>query len=134
MLILAVAVMAGDRDDVEAVALAYIDSIYHAEPAKVAEIAHPELAKRGFYWEREGVMHEAKMDFAGLQRVATNWNKSKSKDLTKLARKVEIYEVLDQTASVKVTADWGSDYMLLAKYDGKWKVVQVLWQARPPKQ
>jgi hypothetical protein len=44
---------------------------------------------------------------------------------------VEIFEVLDQTASAKLTAFWGIDYMHLAKYDGEWKIVQVLWQSAP---
>ena len=44
---------------------------------------------------------------------------------------IEIFEVLDQTAAVKLTAFWGIDYMHLAKYDGEWKIVQVLWQSAP---
>ena len=44
---------------------------------------------------------------------------------------IEIFEVLDQTASVKLTAFWGIDYMHLARYDGEWKIVQVLWQSAP---
>ena len=31
------------------------------------------------------------------------------------------------TASAKLTADWGVDYFHLAKYEGKWKIVHVLW-------
>jgi hypothetical protein len=30
-----------------------------------------------------------------------------------------------------VTALWGIDYMHLAKYDGKWKIVNILWQEPP---
>ena len=42
-------------------------------------------------------------------------------------------DVLDQTAVAKVTANWGIDYMLLAKFDGRWKIVEILWQSHPPK-
>ena len=38
---------------------------------------------------------------------------------------------LDQTATVKLVAQWGVDYMHLARYDGRWKVVNVLWQSAP---
>ncbi len=38
---------------------------------------------------------------------------------------------IDQTASVKLIAEWGIDYMHLAKYDGRWKIVNVLWQSHP---
>jgi hypothetical protein len=39
--------------------------------------------------------------------------------------------VLDQTASAKLTASWGIDYLLLAKYDGRWMITHVLWQTPP---
>jgi hypothetical protein len=35
--------------------------------------------------------------------------------------------------TVKLTADWGTDYMHLAKMDGKWMIVNELWQIPPPK-
>lgn len=37
-------------------------------------------------------------------------------------------EVQDQTASAKVRAWWGTDYLLLGKYDGQWKILHVIWQ------
>ena len=37
------------------------------------------------------------------------------------------------TASAKVTAYWGTDYLLLGNFGGKWMVISVLWQS-PPKQ
>jgi Putative lumazine-binding len=40
--------------------------------------------------------------------------------------------VLDKTAAAKIVAFWGIDYMQLAKYDGQWKIVNILWQAHPP--
>ena len=45
---------------------------------------------------------------------------------------IEIFEVLDQTASAKLTARWGIDYLLLARYDGRWMISHVLWQSPPP--
>jgi hypothetical protein len=47
-------------------------------------------------------------------------------------KKVEIFDIQDQTASAKLTAWWGTDYLLLAKYQGRWMIRQVLWQS-PPK-
>jgi hypothetical protein len=42
-----------------------------------------------------------------------------------------VFDVLDQTASAKLTAYWGVDYLLLAKRDGRWMVTHVLWQSPP---
>ncbi|MEI9909355.1 MAG: nuclear transport factor 2 family protein [Bacteroidota bacterium] len=43
-------------------------------------------------------------------------------------KKIEVYEVQDQTASGKVTAWWGTDYILLAKVSNQWMIRAVLWQ------
>ncbi|HXG87443.1 MAG TPA: hypothetical protein VNJ02_03825 [Vicinamibacterales bacterium] len=34
---------------------------------------------------------------------------------------------------IKVTASWGIDYLLIAKYDGRWQIQQIVWQSPPPK-
>ena len=33
-------------------------------------------------------------------------------------------------AAVKVRASWGTDYLLLGKYDGRWMISHVLWQSQ----
>ena len=45
---------------------------------------------------------------------------------------MQVLDVLDVTASAKLTAKWGVDSMHLAKYGEQWKIVQVLWQSPPP--
>ena len=47
----------------------------------------------------------------------------------KLAKKVEVLDYQDQTAAAKCTAWWGTDYLLLAKINGKWMITHVLWQS-----
>ena len=46
-------------------------------------------------------------------------------------KEVQLLDVLDQTAAAKVTAYWGTDYLLLAKFDGQWMITHVLWQSPP---
>jgi hypothetical protein len=38
-------------------------------------------------------------------------------------------DVRDQTAVVRVVAWWGQDYLQMAKHDGRWMIVHVLWQS-----
>ena len=45
---------------------------------------------------------------------------------------VRILDVFGPTASIRVDADEWIDYMHLAKVDGEWKIVNVLWEMRPP--
>jgi hypothetical protein len=44
---------------------------------------------------------------------------------------IPIYEILDITATAKLTAVWGIDYMHLVKIEDKWYILNVLWQSTP---
>jgi hypothetical protein len=46
-------------------------------------------------------------------------------------RAVVLLEVLDQIAAAKVVAWWGTDFLHLAKIDGRWMITQVIWQSPP---
>jgi len=46
-------------------------------------------------------------------------------------KQVQLLDVQDQSAAVKVTASWGTEYLLVGKYDGRWMVSSVLWQSKP---
>jgi len=120
-----------DREAVRQAVLDYVEAIYNVEPERIERSIHPELAKRGFF-KRQGASEysEGRMTFPQLVEVAKTWNRD-HKDLSKAPKEIVIYEVLDQTASVKLTAAWGIDYMHLAKYKGKWMIVNVLWQSHP---
>ena len=122
-----------EREAVKQAVLDYVEGVYNIDPARIERSVHPDLAKRG-YWRAQGkeAYTNGKMTFAQLVEVAKTWNKEGklSKDAPK---DITIFDVLDQTASAKLVAQWGIDYFHLAKYDGKWMIVNVLWQSPPPK-
>ena len=41
--------------------------------------------------------------------------------------KVQVLDMSDRIASVRTDASWGIDYMHLARLNGEWRVVNVLW-------
>lgn len=41
---------------------------------------------------------------------------------------VLVLDVMKVTAAAKVTALWGSDYLLLSKRNGKWMIEEVIWE------
>jgi hypothetical protein len=123
---------AADREAVRQAVLDYVEGIYQVEPARIERSVHPNLAKLGFYRGQDEAAYRPgnTMSFQRLVEVAKTYNKEGK--LPKTAPKeVIIYEVLDQTASVKLVAEWGIDYMHLAKFDGQWKIVNVMWQSHP---
>jgi hypothetical protein len=121
-----------EREAVRQAVLDYVEGIYTVDASRIERSVHPELAKRGFFVKRGETAYSSDvMTFQQLVDLAKTYNKNGRvpKDAPK---EVVIFDVSDQTASAKLTAVWGIDYIHLAKYDGKWKFVNVLWQT-PPK-
>ena len=119
----------GDREAVRLAALDYVEALYNVQPERIEKSVHPTLVKRGFYKDTAaGPLVESPMTYDQLFRLAGNWNKEKKRDLS--IKEVAVLDVLDQTAVAKVTANWGIDYMLLAKFE---EITQILWQSHPPK-
>ena len=122
-----------ERAGVRQAVLDYVEGVYEVAPERIERSVHPELAKRGFFVRKgETGYSPHTMTFQQLVDLAKSYNKDGhvKKDAPK---EIVIFDISDQTASAKLTAVWGIDYIHLAKYDGKWKFVNVLWQS-PPKQ
>ena len=125
-----------NEDDKKAVHEAcadYLYGIYEVDPERIERSVHPELRKIGF--GRWGDMKEYKtypMTYEQLHDLAGQWNAKGDKVTDESPRKIEVLDVLDKTATAKLTAEWGIDYFHLAKYDDEWKIINVLWQSHPP--
>ena len=123
---------AADRRAVEEAAYNYIDAIYKVDPSLVEKSVHPSLTKVGYYTNRDGAWQESPMSYTQLLETARTWNRSGNTLRADAPRQVIVYEVLDRTASAKVIAQWGIDYLQLAKQDdGSWKIRHIMWQQHP---
>jgi hypothetical protein len=124
---------ADDREGVRQAVLDYVEGIYQVEPARIERSVHPSLAKTGYWREKDKEGYASgRMSFTALVDIAKTWNKDGNK-AKGAPKEITIFDVQDQTASAKLVAAWGMDYFHLAKYDGKWMIVNVLWQSLPPK-
>ncbi|MBX2970296.1 MAG: nuclear transport factor 2 family protein [Cyclobacteriaceae bacterium] len=123
-----------DREQVYAAIEDYVDALYLVQPDRIKQSVHPNLTKKGFWRQPDKTTYEkeATMTFDQLFDLAGRWNAKGTlpKDAPRI---IEVFDVLDQTATAKLTAHWGIDYFQLAKYDGKWLIVNIIWQAHPPK-
>jgi Putative lumazine-binding len=129
----ATAQTASDKEAVRQAALDYVEGLYTADPSRIERSVHRNLTKRGFWREPADTAYkpESVMTFDQLMKLTASWNKDGKRDTS--IKEVVVFDVLDQTASAKVIAMWGIDYMQLAKYDGRWQIINILWQAHPPK-
>ena len=121
-----------DRDDDEKairdVARAYLESWLDGDGERMSGALHPMLAKRGFDEGADGAtpqLHHLDRDYM----VASAGRGPRPQ----FARSCEI-TILDvgrNVASVKVLSEPFIDYLHLARLDGRWSIVNVLYEDRP---
>ena len=122
------------RAEVTAAALDYLEGFYEGDTAKLVRSIRPEVFKYGFFVPRGKTSYEGeRMSWGEILEYARKFRAANRSTPATAPRNVELLDVLDQTAAAKVTAWWGTDYLLLGKYDGKWMISHVLWQSPPPR-
>jgi hypothetical protein len=121
-----------DSAGVRAAVLDYVEGIYLADTSRIIRSVHPDLAKRGYFIPRNQTAYANEpMTYRELVDVARTWNPNRRLDPDKMPKQITVLDVLDQTASAKLVAQWGVDYFHLARYDGRWMIVNVMWQSAP---
>ena len=119
-----------DREAVKQAVLDYVEALYEADSSRIERSVHRDLFKLGFERDKIGTYKSYRMNYRELYDLAGRWNKSGR--IPKNSKKeIVVYDVADQTASAKLTAMWGIDYLHLAKFDGKWMITDILWQTPP---
>lgn len=121
----------GEREAVERAVLDYVEAIEQGRPELIERGVHPDLVKLGFYREEAGADYQlSPMTFDELVELAATF-KDKGYVPDEPEHSIDQIDVLDRTASAKLSAFWGIDHLHLAKFDGEWKIIQVLWQSYP---
>jgi hypothetical protein len=125
---------ADDREAVRQAVLDYVEGFYAGDTTRLARSVWPQVRKYGF--------HRAPADSAyrgmamawpqGFSSYAEGVRGGRYPTPANAPREIEIFDVQDQTASAKLTAYWGTDYLLLARIDGRWMITHVLWQSPEP--
>ena len=121
-----------ERDAVRRAALDYLEGFYEGDSTKIIRSVRPDVHKVGYFIPRNASAYEAEvMPFDEFLSYVRNFRKNNRSTPATAPREVILGEVNDQTATAKVVAWWGIDYLQLAKYDGKWMIVNVMWQSPP---
>ena len=118
-----------DAELIKQTALDYIEGWYDADAARMERALHPELAKRIVRTDQRGRSSLGQMSALSLVQ-GTRTNDSKvPKD--KQQKDVTVLDIFGNAASAKIIAtDW-IDYLHLAKWNGRWVIVNVLWEVKP---
>src|SRR6266542_2756771 len=92
---------------------------------------HPELAKRIVITDPKS--GRSRLDQMGAMTLTLGTRSRASNPTPKEKRQsdVTVLDVFENAASVKVVAtDW-VDYLHVAKFNGRWVIVNVLWELKP---
>ena len=123
--------MREDEALVKQAVMNYVDAIYNVDPGRIQRCVHPGMVKSGFFFSsQDGAYCQAYMTFDELLELARCYNQD-GLIPSDAPKDVVVLDVMDQTASAKLTAWWGVDYMHLARYENQWMIVQILWQSSP---
>jgi hypothetical protein len=109
-------------------ALNYLEGLYEGDAARVERALHPDLVKRRPE-SRGGKSRLNEMTASQLIDFARNGTGTRT-PVERRRAEVRILDVYKDSATVRVDAlDW-VDFIHLARLNGEWKIVNVLWEHR----
>jgi len=118
-----------DNKNVKRAVLDYIESQHIAEPDLMRRGLDKKLAKRTYWKSEDGSEFIMETDFETMVWVAKNYNKDGNQFPSSPKVNIDILDIDNRVASVKLTVDDWIDYMHLYKNDNnEWKIINVLWQ------
>ena len=118
-----------DRDAIVKTALDYIEGYYTGDAARMERSLHPDLAKRIVRIDPAG---KPRLDHMGApQLVKIAGSRANAPKLAQQQKDVTVLDVFGNTASVKIVANDWIDYLHVAKWEGRWVIVNVLWERKP---
>src|SRR6266404_7522698 len=119
-----------DATAIRQTALDYIEGWYEGNAERMERALHPELAKRIVRTNKDGVSQLSQMSAMSLVQ-GTRRGGGKNTPKEKQQKDVTILDVFENAASVKIVASDWIDYLHMAKFNGRWVIVNVLWELKP---
>jgi hypothetical protein len=118
-----------DAEAIRRVALDYIEGWYEADAGRMAASLHPQLVKR-IVLQRSGSSVLQEMT---ARKLIDDTGRGGGRATPEEQRRtdVRVLDVYGNAASVRVDAGGWIDYMHLSRWEGEWKIMNVLWELPP---
>lgn len=117
--------MNGDVDAVIAVATGYFESYFHGDVEGMRSVLHPDLAKRA----RDPGTSESALDqdtAEGMVDLVARGSRPRDEH----GQEVTLLDLDGDIASVKVVSKRFVEYLHLARFGGRWLIVNALYEPR----
>lgn len=127
------ALLSQSRSDSAAIrqtALDYIQGWYNGDAARMERAVHPELAKRIV---RTDSLGNIRIDQQSAMTLVLGTRNGYGKTTPQADRRddVRILDIYRNAAAVRIDASYWIDYLQLARWRGRWVIVNVLWELTP---
>jgi len=119
---------AADSTAIVTTALDYLEGWYEGNADRMDRALHPDLAKRVVMNTADGkteLQHMGEQDLVGMTR------RRGERDKVDLRDRIRILDVFGKAAVVRADADGWVDFLQIARIEGEWVIVNVLWELHP---
>lgn len=120
---------AADSAAIKKAALDYVEGWYEGNAERMERALHPELAKRIVRTDQN---NRSRLEQMSAMTLVLGVKRGGGKDtpLAQQQKDVFILDIFQNTASAKAVMSGWIDYLHLAKWNGEWKIVNVLWELK----
>lgn len=116
---------------IRATALDYVEGWYTADAARMERAVHPELAKRIVNTNPQNGRNTLGQQSAMTLVQATRTSSGPNTPPGQQQKDIVILDVSQNIAIVRATMAGWVDHMQMAKWNGRWVIVNVLWEQKP---
>lgn len=113
-----------DTAAIRATVMDYIEGWYEADGERMERSLHPQLAKRIVAAAPGG---KSRLENLTARALVEDTRTGQKTPAARQRKEVRILDTFQDMATVRLAADGWVDYMHLAKSDGRWVIVNVLW-------
>jgi hypothetical protein len=122
---------ASDAAAVRRTALDYVEGWYEGNAERMGRALHPDLQKRIVDKDPKTGSDRLREMSASMLVGYTRDGEGTKTPKEKQQKDVSIFDIYRDEASAKVVFLEWVDYLHLARFDGRWVIVNVLWQYKP---
>ena len=106
--------------------LDYVEGYYNADWQRVTKAVHPELVKRIIITDSSGM---SAINNQGASTLILGAKRRKKETGEPFKADIHVYDIFKNAAVAKIATNKFQfiDYAQLAKINGEWKIINVLW-------
>jgi len=117
-----------DDPGIRQAALDYIEGWYEGDPVRMERALHPDLAKRIVVLHPRTGRSLLNHATASMMVEYTRAGGGKETPRDKIQNEVTVLDVYHNIANVRVVSADFVDYLHVVKWNGEWRILNVLWE------